>query len=136
MGGGPNWYNDLTGRAPPAVCPEGTFSPATHPGRFEKPEESIMTQTLTAPSGGLAVSDRILGRGTRGELSHAQVEQFRDFLAEVDRDLMHHRVITDNAYTRWFRDGTATDDELRHFIKQFSVFSNQFLIAALLRVIN
>jgi len=95
-----------------------------------------MTQTLTAPSGGLAVSDRILGREARGELSHAQVEAFRDFLAEVDRDLMRHRVVTGNVYTRWFREGDATDDELRHFIKQFSVFSNQFLLAALLRVIN
>ena len=32
--------------------------------------------------------------------------------------------------------GQATDDELRHFVRQFSVFSNQFLVAALLRVIN
>ena len=31
---------------------------------------------------------------------------------EVDRDLLHHRIITDNAYTRWFRDGQATDAEL------------------------
>ncbi len=95
-----------------------------------------MTQVLTATSGGLAVSERILERQARGELTTAQVNAFRDFLAEVDRDLMHHRIITDNAYTRWFREGKATDAELRHFIKQFSVFSNQFLIAALLRVIN
>ena len=49
---------------------------------------------------------------------------------------MHHRIITDNAYTRWFRAGQATDAELVHFVRQFSVFSNQFLVAALLRVIN
>src|SRR5262249_52794636 len=30
----------------------------------------------------------------------------------------------------------ATDAELAHFVRQFSVFSNQFLVAALLRVIN
>src|SRR5262249_17764754 len=30
----------------------------------------------------------------------------------------------------------VSDQELRHFIKQFSVFSNQFLIAALQKVIN
>jgi len=84
----------------------------------------------------LAVSPRIEERLQRGELTHEQVEEFRHFLDEVDRDLMHHRVITDNAYTRWFRHGEATDAELRHFIKQFSVFSNQFLVAALLREIN
>src|SRR4029077_17960460 len=64
------------------------------------------------------------------------VEEFRGFLRDVDHDLLHHRIVIDNSYTRWFQDGHATDDELRHFIQQFSVFSNQFLVAALLRVIN
>jgi hypothetical protein len=95
-----------------------------------------MTQTLTATTGGLSVSERVLARQARGELTAAQVDEFRDFLAEVERDFLHHRIITENAYTRWFREGRANDDELRHFIKQFSVFSNQFLVAALLRVIN
>ncbi|MBX6315755.1 MAG: hypothetical protein IRY99_22995 [Isosphaeraceae bacterium] len=92
---------------------------------------SVMT-----PSELAVVSERIGERLRRGELSADQVEEFKDFLAEVDRDLLHHRIITDNHYTRWFREGRATDAELRHFVQQFSVFSNQFLIAALLRVIN
>jgi hypothetical protein len=95
-----------------------------------------MTQVLRTPAAGLTVSPRIEERLHRGELKPQQVEDFRDFLADVERQLLHHRVITDNAYTRWFRDGQASDDELRHFIRQFSVFSNQFLIAALLKVIN
>jgi hypothetical protein len=82
------------------------------------------------------VSPRIEERLRLGELTEAQVEAFQDFLDRVDRDLLHHRIITDNAYTRWFRDGRATDPELAHFVRQFSVFSNQFLVAALLRVIN
>jgi hypothetical protein len=82
------------------------------------------------------VSPRIEERLRRGQLSEAQVDEFRDFLDRVDRDLLHHRIITDNAYTRWFRDGLASDAELAHFVRQFSVFSNQFLVAALLRVIN
>jgi hypothetical protein len=82
------------------------------------------------------VSPRILDRLRRGLLTEQQVEEFRDFLEQVDRELFHHRIITDNAYTRWFRAGQATDPELVHFIRQFSVFSNQFLVAALLRVIN
>jgi hypothetical protein len=84
----------------------------------------------------LTISPRIEERMHAGELTPAQVEDFRDFLAEVDHDLMHHRIITDNPYTRWFQHGEASYDELRHFIRQFSVFSNQFLVAALLRVIN
>ena len=82
------------------------------------------------------VSPRIEERLRRGELTEEQVDAFRDFLGRVDRELFHHRVITDNGFTRWFRDGQASDAELAHFVQQFSVFSNQFLVAALLRVIN
>jgi hypothetical protein len=95
-----------------------------------------MTQVLTSPGASLSVSARIEERLRRGELTQRQVEDFRAFLADVDRDLLHHRVITDNRYTRWFQRGEATDEELRHFIRQFSVFSNQFLVAALLKAIN
>jgi hypothetical protein len=82
------------------------------------------------------ISPRIDERLRRGELSEAQVDDFREFLDRVDRGVLHHRIITQNAYTRWFRDGNATQAELVHFVRQFSVFSNQFLVAALLRVIN
>src|SRR3954451_19073086 len=82
------------------------------------------------------ISPRIDERLRRGELAEAQVDAFREFLDRVDGELLHHRIITDNAYTRWFREGQATDAELAHFVRQFSVFSNQFLVAALLRVIN
>jgi hypothetical protein len=84
----------------------------------------------------VVLSDRIEARLQHGELTPQQVDDFRDFLNEVDRDLLHHRIILDNAYTAWFQGGRATDGELRHFVQQFSVFSNQFLVAALLRVIN
>lgn len=82
------------------------------------------------------VSPRIEERLRRGELTEEQFDAFGEFLDRVQRDLLHHRIITDNPYTRWFRDGGATDAELAHFVRQFSVFSNQFLVAALLRVIN
>ena len=49
---------------------------------------------------------------------------------------MQHPVVTSNAYTTWFAKGDMPLDYLRHFTVQFSVFSNQFLLAALNRVIN
>jgi pyrroloquinoline quinone (PQQ) biosynthesis protein C len=49
---------------------------------------------------------------------------------------MHHPVVTSNEYTAWFARGELSIDQLRHFAVQFSVFSNQFLLAALNRVIN
>ena len=94
-----------------------------------------MAQTLSAHAK-LQVSPRIEQRLRDGELTARQVDEFRDFLDEVDRELLLHRVITTNPYTRWFQKGEASDAELKHFIKQFSVFSNQFLVAALLKVIN
>jgi hypothetical protein len=87
-------------------------------------------------SDSLVVSPRIEERLRRGELSSRQVDEFHEFLHDVDHYLLQHPVVTDNAYTRWFQQGRATDEELRHFVRQFSVFSNQFLVAALLRVIN
>jgi hypothetical protein len=95
-----------------------------------------MTQTLSPSPGKLQVSSRIEERLRDGELTARQVDDFRDFLSQVERELLNHRVIINNAYTRWFQKGEASDAELRHFIKQFSVFSNQFLVAALLKVIN
>jgi hypothetical protein len=41
-----------------------------------------------------ALSDRIEERLRRGALTSRQVEDFKDFLAEVDRDLLHHRITT------------------------------------------
>ena len=78
----------------------------------------------------MELSERIADRLSRGELTATQVDEFRDFLDQVDRDVFRHRVVTSNPYTRWFQQGEATDDELRHFLRQFSVFSNQFLVAA------
>ena len=97
-----------------------------------------MSATLTAPAAGrrLVVSDRVERRLNTGELTRAQVDEYRQFLDVAERELMNHRIVRDNKYTRWFQQGLATDDELKFFVQQFSVFSNQFLVAALLRVIN
>lgn len=84
----------------------------------------------------LSISSRIQERLRQGTLTQKQIDDFQEFLKDVERKLLHHRIIRNNAYTKWFQKGTATDVELRHFIQQFSVFSNQFLVAALLKVIN
>lgn len=95
-----------------------------------------MTQVLSTDPLGLSISSRIKKRLYQGELTEKQVKDFQDFLTKVDQEFLQHRIIISNVYTRWFSKGTATDEELRHFIRQFSVVSNQFLVAALLKVIN
>ena len=84
----------------------------------------------------VSLSPRILARLQAGELTHQQTDAFLDFLEEVNREFMQHRIIQQNPYCEWFATGQASDAELRHFIQQFSVFSNWFLKAALLRVMN
>ena len=63
-------------------------------------------------------------------------KNFDAFKETIEQQFMRHPVVTDNAYTAWFAHGRMTLDELRHFTVQFSVFSNQFLLAALNRAIN
>ena len=63
-------------------------------------------------------------------------KNFEAFKKTIERKFMHHPVVTDNGYTAWFAKGDVPIDHLRHFTVQFSVFSNQFLLAALNRVIN
>ena len=61
---------------------------------------------------------------------------FLAFQLRLSAELLNHRVITANPYTAWFRQGTQNEAQVRAFIVQFSVFSNQFLIAQLNKVIN
>lgn len=63
-------------------------------------------------------------------------KDFEAFKQTIERSFMQHPVVTRNVYTAWFAKGEMTLDELRTFTTQFSVFSNQFLLAALNRVIN
>src|SRR5690606_21588656 len=63
-------------------------------------------------------------------------ERARRFKTRLDREVLRHPVIVANAYTEWFSRGVFDDDEARAFIVQFSVFSNQFLVAQLLKMLN
>src|SRR4029077_13868269 len=63
-------------------------------------------------------------------------KDFDAFKRTIEREFMGHPVVTKNEYTAWFAHGDMPMDHLRQFTVQFSVFSNQFLLAALNRVIN
>jgi hypothetical protein len=65
-----------------------------------------------------------------------RANRFLRFQARLKRDLLTHRVITNNQYTAWFRLGQHNEAQLRDFIVQFSVFSNLFLLAQLQKMIN
>ena len=61
---------------------------------------------------------------------------FDYFKQRIKEELFTHPVITNNAYCNWFADATLTKSDVVFFTKQFSVFSNQFTVAQLHKVIN
>ena len=63
-------------------------------------------------------------------------KNFDAFKQTIEERFMGHPVVTANAYTKWFSRGEMPIEHLRRFAVEFSVFSNQFLLAALNRVIN
>ncbi|MDH5738624.1 MAG: hypothetical protein OEZ23_09970, partial [Gammaproteobacteria bacterium] len=65
-----------------------------------------------------------------------KVEPFLRFRAAVDAKVLQHRVITQNPYSSWFARGEFDAEEARRFIVQFSVFSNEFLVAQLRKMLN
>jgi hypothetical protein len=84
----------------------------------------------------LKVSAQIRSRVASGEIAAAQAERFAAFVDLCNRDLMTHPVIIRNRFCEWFASGQADRDIVRHFVVQFSVFSNLFLVAQLQKCIN
>ena len=74
-------------------------------------------------------------------LTHAQPSlptgpEWDRFFARVKQTVFEHPVVTSNAYCDWFEQGTATREQVRDLCQQFSVFSNLFIVAQLLKTIN
>ncbi|MDX1431776.1 MAG: hypothetical protein R3286_04940 [Gammaproteobacteria bacterium] len=104
------------------------MSVATHPelDRFARTHD---LDGLTEPS------LRALAEGREG-YSIDQARRFLAFQQRIDEELLSHRIIRDNAYAAWFEQGTQSHEQIMSFVVQFSVFSNQFLVAQLQKMIN
>ena len=84
---------------------------------------------LTTPSL-LALSERQQGYSVN------KAKHFLKFQRRINKELLKHRVITTNPYTAWFEHGEQNLEQIKALIIQFSVFSNQFLIAQLHKMIH
>lgn len=62
--------------------------------------------------------------------------EWTQFKNKVDTLIKTHPIVSNNKFTSYFEKGEFSEKELRHFIVQFSVFSNLFLQAQLNKVIN
>ncbi|NQZ57631.1 MAG: hypothetical protein HRT88_09235 [Lentisphaeraceae bacterium] len=63
-------------------------------------------------------------------------EDFEKFRQRLESEVLNHEVISNNNYCRWFATVNHDYDDVKELIVQFSVFSNQFLIAQLEKMIN
>lgn len=65
-----------------------------------------------------------------------KAKQFLRFQKRINQELLQHRVITDNKFCHWFERGEQSNEQIKAFVVQFSVFSNLFLFAQLRKMIN
>ncbi len=96
---------------------------------------SVTPQVLAHQADAPEPSPEFLAREARGEITPTEASRYRAFLKRVVAEFLTHRIVVNNPFTRWFAQGQMSDDELRHFTVQFSVFSNQFLIAQLKKML-
>ncbi|NIM28729.1 MAG: hypothetical protein GTO67_09410 [Gammaproteobacteria bacterium] len=104
------------------------MSLATHPELDSFARDNAL-DGLTNPS------LRAIAEGREG-YTVEKARRFLEFQARIDAELLKHPIITDNAYTAWFEHGRQSHEQLVAFIVQFSVFSNQFLVAQLQKTLN
>jgi hypothetical protein len=73
-----------------------------------------------------------------GEMGYSvnKAKRLIKFQHRINKELLGHRIITGNPYTAWFEEGEQNLLQIKAFLIQFSVFSNQFLIAQLNKMIH
>jgi hypothetical protein len=62
--------------------------------------------------------------------------EWERFFTRVQSTVFEHPVVTRNTYCDWFEQGGASRQQVRDLCQQFSVFSNLFIVAQLLKTIN
>lgn len=65
-----------------------------------------------------------------------KIQPFLNFRRQIEREVLKHKVITNNPFTPWFERGEFSRDQACEFVVQFSVFSNEFLVAQLRKMLN
>lgn len=91
---------------------------------------SAHTRTPKQPHAGIALDQPPTTVGDYDELP----------LSPFARDALHavskHPTVLNNPYCEWFRTGKATYEQTRDLVREFSVFSQLFLLAQLRKTIN
>ena len=64
------------------------------------------------------------------------IEEFKLFKTRLNNELLNHRIIQSNKFTNRWENLDLSTFQVKYFLVQFSVFSNQFLVAQLQKCIN
>lgn len=88
------------------------------------------------PSARHTISPETEEQVKRGRIPQSRVDRYTRLLERIRKEILPHPVIVDNAFTRWFSKGEFDREDLRHFLVQWSVFSNLFIEAQLKKVLN
>lgn len=96
---------------------------------------SVSAKTLTQADLDKFSDDtrRLLAEGV---YDAGRVDDFWRFKHRIEEEVLRHPVIVANPFTPWFEEGNFTRDQAREFLRQFSVFSNEFLVAQLRKMLN
>lgn len=84
----------------------------------------------------VGLTDPTLSHLEEGSYHMDKAELFLAFQKRINQEVLNHRVIKSNPYTHWFSQANLNSAQVKHFIIQFSVFSNQFLIAQMHKMVN
>lgn len=87
------------------------------------PKQSVLPESLAA-------------KVAAGEITSNGAQAFLEHLDRIERDVYSHEVIRANPYTKWFKRGEATTEQVVDLIVQFSVFSNHFIPLEAKRMVN
>lgn len=71
-----------------------------------------------------------------GKVPTRKVDAYFKLLDRIEREILPHEVIVNNRFSKWFAEGKLDREDVRHFLVQFSVFSNLFIEAQLKKAIN
>jgi hypothetical protein len=82
------------------------------------------------------ISPELADRVRHGKIEVSKFEKYQRMVKRIETELMPHPIVRRNEFTAWFKKGEFDRADVKHFLVQFSVFSNLFLEAQLRKVIN
>ena len=73
---------------------------------------------------------------SNAKVKNKSMQDFNSFKKVIEKEFFQHPVIVNNPYTKWFKQGMSSTEQVKDLILQFSVFSNHFIVVQAKRMVN